>query len=446
MTTISNIDNNGFKMTLDNDTKSLTLDPSNSLTIDYDLTTANPKQFRISSAGVNFTDNTSNNTTGLQRIALVQQAFAAVDLPPNATTLQINNTLLATNAPGTNSITIDASADSIIITNGTTTNTINTSGYTTRNSTQNLTHFLNFSDSSSTGTGAIQKTSGIECNPSTKTITATTFVGDLSGNATTATTATNIDGGAGGSIPYQSASSTTALLANGTSGQVLTSQGTTLAPIWTTPTSNLHFYDEQWCLGAATNGLLGFEDTGSGSGTISVVNAEVGHYGIIKNATAASNTNSIWSMNSPLLWSNINYYEVVFRGWNTGTSTNTTLSVGLFNSKTSLTTTGILLVYSNFLAPTNVWNILVDGSSVGSFTGTLATQNVGVWLKIRVTNTNDTGSFSATLTRLDTNVSETITGSGIDTGTQIFLGGGLSCISGNVSKNMDFDSFELQLK
>jgi hypothetical protein len=317
---------------------------------------------------------------------------------------------------------------------------------TTRNSNQNSTHFLNFVDNSTTGTGAIQKTSGIECNPSTKTITATTFSGDLSGNATTATTATNIAGGAGGSIPYQSASSTTALLANGTSGQVLTSQGTTLAPIWTTPTNNLYFYDEQWCLGATTNGLLGFEDTGSGSGTISVVNAEVGHYGIIKNATASSNTNSIWSMNSPLLWSNINYYEVVFRGWDTGTSTNTTLSVGLFNSKTSLSTTSILLIYSTNLAPTNVWNILVNGSSVGSFTGTLATQNVGVWLKIRVTNTNDTGSFSATLTRLDTNVSETITGSGIDTGTQIFLGGGVSCISGGVSKNMDFDSFELQLK
>jgi hypothetical protein len=56
-------------------------------------------------------------------------------------------------------------------------------GYTTRNSVQNATHFLNFSDSSSTGTGAIQKTAGIECNPSTKTVTATKFVGDLSGNA-----------------------------------------------------------------------------------------------------------------------------------------------------------------------------------------------------------------------------------------------------------------------
>ena len=43
---------------------------------------------------------------------------------------------------------------------------------------------------------------------------------------------TSIVGGLGGSVPYQSALSTTALLANGTAGQVLTSQGTTLAPNW----------------------------------------------------------------------------------------------------------------------------------------------------------------------------------------------------------------------
>jgi hypothetical protein len=69
-------------------------------------------------------------------------------------------------------------------------------------------------------------------NPSTGLVTATTFAGALTGNATTATTATNIAGGAGGQIPYQSAAGTTALLANGTVGQVLTSAGTTLAPTW----------------------------------------------------------------------------------------------------------------------------------------------------------------------------------------------------------------------
>ena len=68
------------------------------------------------------------------------------------------------------------------------------------------------------------------------TVNATTFSGALSGNASTATKSTNIAGGAGGSIPYQSAADTTQMLANGNAGQILRSAGTTLAPTWSTPT------------------------------------------------------------------------------------------------------------------------------------------------------------------------------------------------------------------
>jgi len=55
----------------------------------------------------------------------------------------------------------------------------------------------------------------------------------------TAGAATNIAGGTGGTIPYQSAASTTVLLANGTAGQVLQSNGTTLAPSWVTAAGGL---------------------------------------------------------------------------------------------------------------------------------------------------------------------------------------------------------------
>jgi hypothetical protein len=55
-----------------------------------------------------------------------------------------------------------------------------------------------------------------------------TLIGNLTG------TTTNLAGGLGGQIPYQSAVNTTALLANGTASQVLTSAGTTLPPTWTT--------------------------------------------------------------------------------------------------------------------------------------------------------------------------------------------------------------------
>jgi hypothetical protein len=58
-------------------------------------------------------------------------------------------------------------------------------GYKTINTTANSTHYLNFSDSSGTGVGNIQKTAGIECNPNTNTITATTFSGSATGVLTT---------------------------------------------------------------------------------------------------------------------------------------------------------------------------------------------------------------------------------------------------------------------
>lgn len=62
-------------------------------------------------------------------------------------------------------------------------------------------------------------------------VSATTFTGALSGNATTATTATNLAGGIASQIPYQSATGTTAFIANGTPGYVLKSTGTT-PPEW----------------------------------------------------------------------------------------------------------------------------------------------------------------------------------------------------------------------
>jgi hypothetical protein len=70
--------------------------------------------------------------------------------------------------------------------------------------------------------------------PTSGTLTNCTFP-TLNQNTTgTATTATNLASGSAGTIPYQSASGTTAMLAVGTSGQVLTSAGAA-APTWSTP-------------------------------------------------------------------------------------------------------------------------------------------------------------------------------------------------------------------
>lgn len=94
MTTFKNIDNNGIQMTLDTTDKSISIDPNNGLILNFDILTVNPKKFTMSSAGMNFLDNTQNNTTDLSRIALLQQGLSALFLPPNANTLEIIDTVL----------------------------------------------------------------------------------------------------------------------------------------------------------------------------------------------------------------------------------------------------------------------------------------------------------------------------------------------------------------
>jgi hypothetical protein len=62
--------------------------------------------------------------------------------------------------------------------------------------------------------------------------------GELNCTVNIGGSATNILGGLGGEVLYQSAVDTTSKLANGTAGQVLTSGGTTLSPSWETPISS----------------------------------------------------------------------------------------------------------------------------------------------------------------------------------------------------------------
>ena len=94
--------------------------------IEYDRLTT-PKIFKISPNGVNWNDGTNNYNTGLERLALVQQAFQAVELPPNATTLKLNDTIVLTDGTA-NQITIDGGVPSITLTDGTNTNTITATG------------------------------------------------------------------------------------------------------------------------------------------------------------------------------------------------------------------------------------------------------------------------------------------------------------------------------
>jgi hypothetical protein len=74
---------------------------------------------------------------------------------------------------------------------------------------------------SGAGTGLTGTASGLSIGGNAATATTATSA-TTAGSATTATTSTNIAGGASGSLPYQSAASTTALLGIGSNGQILT--------------------------------------------------------------------------------------------------------------------------------------------------------------------------------------------------------------------------------
>jgi hypothetical protein len=78
--------------------------------------------------------------------------------------------------------------------------------------------------------GNLTVTNTISGSISGNAATATT-----AGSATTATTATNLAGGASGSVPYQTASGATSMLAAGSNGQVLTLASG--VPSWATPTT-----------------------------------------------------------------------------------------------------------------------------------------------------------------------------------------------------------------
>lgn len=176
-----------------NNLYSLLQSAGGSQTLDDVLTLGN-------SAGSNDIDMNGNDITGVNNISLTTingSAYPPSGITPTLSSVLTNgnsatNTITLNNAGvGNNQIrllpNVTPNTPEIILTDGTVTNTIDKNGYTTRLSNQNITHYLNFSDSSITGVGAIQKNASLSCNPATGLLTATTFSGSLSGTATNAT-------------------------------------------------------------------------------------------------------------------------------------------------------------------------------------------------------------------------------------------------------------------
>ena len=90
-------------------------------------------------------------------------------------------------------------------------------------------------------------------------LVGTSITGTAAGlTAGNATTAVNIAGGLGGSVPYQTAAGATSLLANGTAGQFLQSNGAALAPSWVNASAgNMTLAGTQRVTGPKTFGDVG---------------------------------------------------------------------------------------------------------------------------------------------------------------------------------------------
>ena len=145
----------------------------------------------------------------------------------------------------------------------------------TDDTTTNATRYITFTNSTSgTITGENVSSTKLQYNPSTGLLTTTSFSGagtGLTGTATslsiggTATTATNLGGGASGSVPYQSGSGATTFLAAGTNGYVLTLSGG--VPTWAASSGGVTITDD-----TSTNATRYLTFTSATSGSITSEN------------------------------------------------------------------------------------------------------------------------------------------------------------------------------
>jgi hypothetical protein len=211
---------------------------------------------------------------------------------------------------------------------------------------------------------------GMSYNNATNTLTAGTFSGAVSG---TARSATNIAGGAGGQIPYQSAANNTAFLAIGTAGQVLTSAGTTLAPTWTTPVSN-NIIMEDFDMFETTSGFVGsvlsFAESGNGNTTYfngtyeaAILNGSLYRRGLVQLFSGTANPSSTQNL-TDLLFSYANISKVTFGIVPHGNQNLSTATVAAGNITQSLGITSATNLTAAQTSNTVIWRMTSSNATI----------------------------------------------------------------------------------
>ena len=211
-----------------------------------------------------------------------------------------------------------------------------------------------FSPSSLTSTGeAMAVESSLTYQPSTNTLTAGVFVGNLTG---TASNVANLSGGTVASIPYQSAVGTTTFLANGGVNQVLISGGGTTPPSWSSISAIVRGY------------VVPFSSGGTAAG---YQYAQTGMFGLVNTSgTSATTTRFICNIAG-----SIGSMSVI---WATGSATAT---VSIFKAGVSAYTTAALFTTAG---NTNITGIFIsvaagDVIEVRTNTANLGNMTVGLY-------------------------------------------------------------------
>jgi len=243
-------------------------------------------------------------------------------------------------------------------------------GYVYGNGTGAMTASTSIPNAATTATSA-NTASAIVARDASGDFSAGTITASLSGNATSATSATsattttNLAGGVAGAVPYQSGSGATAFSAAGTSGQVLTSAGTS-APTWTTPAT-------------VNNGTLTMNVSGtglSGSQTFTANQASAATFTVTSNATSANTASTIVARDAS-------------GNFNAGTITaalsgNATTSTTLATGRTIGMTGDVTWTSASFNGSANVTGTSTLANS-GVTAGSYTTANITVDAKGRVT-------------------------------------------------------------
>jgi hypothetical protein len=357
---------------------------------------------------------TFDNASGLTQISANQIQLDDVGIVKSST-LTSDNLVFASAGTGT---TTSIAYNNLTLSNLTTTNTLTVDNWSgniqTVNTSANLTHYLNFSDSSGTGYGHPQKNASLSCNPSTGLITATTFAGNASSASAISLTSDNTSGTY--FIPFSKTVSSTSTLyvdnitnpftINPSTGLItattfsgnLTGTATSATALTLTSDNTNGAYFIPFAKSSAGSGLPLFVDDVTSPFTYNPSTGVLTATSLAGTATSALSVNTVSDNTSGT-------YYIPFSKTTAGISTNLylddTTTALTYNPSTAILTAGTFagsIQYDNTASAigsftSNTLTIVCSGLSIRNFTWTL-TGTTNNLVGLTITSSRINGMYS----------------------------------------------------